>query len=147
MIEGESGPSSADQVLAILRRISNWYAARTDDFGSPITRSMTRTKPKERARERVLSDDELRAIWTVAGHFPDPEVRRNAAHPYGLFIRFVLLTATRRNEAARMNRCDLDGDLWRIPGKRHKSKRDFVLPLSRQAQELLQEAPRLGTTR
>lgn len=144
-IEDQAGPASADQVLAILRRIFNWHAARSDDFRSPITRSMARTKPKERARERVLSDAELRAIWTAAGYFPDPEARKNAAHPYGLFIRFVLLTATRRNEAARMNRRELDGGTWTIPAKRHKSKRDFVLPLSRAARELLQELPALGS--
>ena len=62
-IEDESGPVMADHTLAVLRRLMNWHASRSDDFRSPITRGMAKTKVKERARERVLSDDELRVVW------------------------------------------------------------------------------------
>ena len=48
---------------------------------------MARTKPKERERERILNDDELRAVWKAAKRFPGP---------FGYFVRFILLTATRR---------------------------------------------------
>ena len=65
-IEDESGAPMADHVLAALRRVMNWHASRSDDFRSPITRGMAKTKPKESARERVLSDEELRAVWTAA---------------------------------------------------------------------------------
>jgi len=44
----------------------SWHAGRSDDFRSPIVRGMTRTSPKERARQRVLTDDELRAVWKAA---------------------------------------------------------------------------------
>ena len=49
----------ADRTLAIIRKIMNWHASRSDDFRSPITRGMARTKPQERARSRILTDDEL----------------------------------------------------------------------------------------
>ena len=62
-IEEESGGPMADQTLAIVRRVLNWHASRSDDFRSPIVRGMARTKPKERARSRVLGDDELRLVW------------------------------------------------------------------------------------
>ena len=77
----------ADRTLAIVRRILNWHASRSDDFRSPIVRGMARTKPKARARERTLTDDELRIIWAAA-----------SSGPFGYFIRFLLLTATRRGE-------------------------------------------------
>ena len=60
-IEEENGPMMADKTLALIRTIMNWHAARSDDFRSPIVRGMARAKAK--ARERVLSDAELRAVW------------------------------------------------------------------------------------
>ncbi len=65
-IEDDRGPVMADKALALVRRIMGWHAARTDDFASPIIRGMARTRPRERARERVLTDDELRSVWTAA---------------------------------------------------------------------------------
>jgi integrase len=121
----------------MLRKLMNWHASRGDDFRSPIVRGMAKTKPKDRARKRVLSDDELRAGWGTAVKFPGP---------FGYLVRFILLTATRINEAARMTRDELssDGTDWVIPGSRHKSKLDFVLPVSRAAQDLLEEIPKIG---
>ncbi len=56
-IEAENGPVMADRTLAHFRRALNWHASRTDDFSSPIVKGMAKTKPKERAGERVLADD------------------------------------------------------------------------------------------
>ena len=46
----KGGPVMADRTLAIVRKIMNWHAARSDDFRSPIVRGMARVKDKERAR-------------------------------------------------------------------------------------------------
>src|SRR6516165_7621588 len=93
---GENGPAMADLTLAYMRKVFNWHAVRTE-FRSPIVRGMARTKPLERARDRVLTDDELRKVWRAAGDM------KNA---FGPFVRFTLLTATRREEAASMRRSD-----------------------------------------
>src|SRR5262245_58337497 len=82
-IEDRSGPRMADLVLALLRRILNWHAARSDDFRTPIVRGMARTKPESLERSRVLTDDELRAVWTAA---------ENYEGPWGPLVRFLLLT-------------------------------------------------------
>jgi hypothetical protein len=60
----EGGPVLADRTLAAIRKIMNWHAGRSDDFRSPIVRDMARTKSKERARNRILTHEELRAVWT-----------------------------------------------------------------------------------
>jgi integrase len=134
-VEDQRGPVMADMVLAALRRLMSWHAGRTDEFRSPIVRGMARTKPRERARERILSDDELRAIWTAA---------QQSDGPLGYLVRFWLLTATRRNEAARMTREEVEGSGWTIPAERHKSKRDFLLPLSEDAEAILAAVPVIG---
>jgi integrase len=134
-IEDDSGPVMADRVLAYIRKIMNWHATRSDDFRSPIVRGMARTKPKERKRTRVLDDDELRAVWRTAETFEGP---------FGYFVRYVLLTLTRRNEAARMPDSELSGDDWIIPGARYKTKLDHVVPLSQAARDLLESIPRIA---
>src|SRR5215468_9409358 len=62
-IEDRNGPVMADRTLAYVRKAFNWYATRDDQFSVPVVRGMARVKPKERARTRVLSDDEIQAIW------------------------------------------------------------------------------------
>jgi integrase len=131
-IEDDSGPVMADRTLAYLRRVLAWYAGRSDDFRSPIVRGMARTKAAERARARILDDAEIGAVWAAAGEM------QNA---FGPLVRFILLTAVRRNEAALMRRAEISGDVWTVPAKRHKSKRDHVVPLSEAAQAILGAVP------
>lgn len=91
----------ADRTLAYVRKVMNWHATRSDDFRSPIVRGMARTKPKERARDRMLGDDELRVIWKVADA---------GEGPFHRLMQFLLLTAARRTEAAQMKRDELSGN-------------------------------------
>ena len=127
-IAEQNGAVMSDHVLAYVRKILNWHASRSDDFRSPIVRGMARTKPGERRRQRTLSDDELRAVWRAADNFKrDFE---EAPGPWGPFVQFLLLTATRRNEAARMRRPELRGGDWIIPSERYKTGRELVIPLS-----------------
>lgn len=126
-IEDERGGPMADQTLAVVRKIMNWHASRSDEFRSPIVRGMARTKPKERARERTLTDDELRLVWKAA----------EEAKPLRCFMQFVLLTAARRSEAAQARRSELAGADWIIPGSRYKTGKDHLIPLSALAQKIL----------
>jgi integrase len=131
-IEDENGAVMADRVLAVVRKVMNWHASRSDDFRSPIVRGMARTKPKERARERILTDEELRAVWSAA----------EAGGRFGALVRFILLTAARRLEAAAMPWTELMGEDWILPPKRNKTKVELVRPLSGSAKALLEEIPR-----
>jgi integrase len=130
-----SGEATADIVLALLRRIMSWHAARSDDYSSPIVRGMARTKPAERARERTLTDDELRAIWKAAD---------GLGTPFARMVQFILLTAVRRNEAARMDRSEVAGDEWTIPAARMKGKKDFLVPLTAAAKAIFAQLPVIG---
>jgi integrase len=129
-IEDENGATMADRTLAVVRKIMNWHASRSDDFRSPIVRGMARTKPKEHARERTLTDDELRTVWRVA---------EASTGPFGRLVRFILLTAARRAEASALARGELDGADWTLPAARNKTKMDLVRPLSDAALAVLPE--------
>ena len=101
-IEDEHGARQADYALALLRQVFNWQARRDDNYNSPIVAGMRRTNPQERARKRILSDDEIRAVWNAT------------TGSYGLLVRFLLLTAQRREKVAGMQWSDLDGNVWNI---------------------------------
>jgi integrase len=134
-IQLENGPVMADRALAIVRSLMNWHVARSDDFRSPIVRGMTRSNPGQRARQRVLSDAELRAVWQTAG---------KTAPPFGALVQFLLLTAARRREAAHMTWAELSEAHWTLPASRNKAKVDLVRPLSTAAQDIIARLPRLA---
>lgn len=133
-IEDENGPVMADRVLAHVRKAFNWWMIQDEDFKSPIVRGMARTKPKERRRKRTLSDDEIRDVWTALDKFEAPTC-------YPAYIRTLLLTMTRRNEASRMSSSEFDGSVWVIPAERYKNKLDHAVPLSATALEVIRSAP------
>jgi integrase len=133
-VEDEAGIVMADRVLSFIRIVFNWHAIRDEKFNSPIVKGMARTKPNERARQRILNDDELRAIWKVAGEDKGP---------FGPLLRFLLLTGARRNEAAAMTWAEVQNGNWTLPAVRNKTKVDFVRPLSKKAQAILDDRPRV----
>ncbi len=73
-------------------------------------------------RTRVLSDDEVRAIW-LAG---EPEGR------WGLWIKLLILTGGRNMEVrgARWSEFDLDARMWTIPAERSKNGRPHTVYLT-----------------
>jgi integrase len=126
-IEDERGPVMASRTLSIINRVMNFHASRSDDFRSPIVKGMARGS--EQSRSRTLTDDELRAIWKAAADYP----------VYGTLLRFILLTATRRNEAGQMKWAELTDRDWVIPAARYKTNLDHVIPLSAMALSVLPE--------
>ena len=132
-IEDKHGTRTADYSLACLSRLFNWHAVRDDEFTSPIVRGMRRQNTKLHARTRVLSDDELRRVWTAA----------SAEGPFPAYVKFLLLTSARRTEAAAMTWAELDGADWILPAARNKTGVDLVRPLSKATQEILAERPHI----
>jgi integrase len=141
-----NGERSADMVLAILRKIFNWHQTRTSRFRSPIVPGMARVNPRERARDRVLTDDELRKLWQACG---DPRL-----NIHGPCVRFLILTTARRNEATGLRRSEIETvrsddtgiehTVWRLPAARSKTKKEVCRPLSRAAIEIVESMPIIG---
>jgi len=82
--------------------------------------------PKPAARDRVLSSDELRALWKVL---------QDEKAPFGPAIRLLLLTLQRREEVFSANcaEFDLRARQWTIPAERAKNGVAHIVPLSRPA--------------
>jgi hypothetical protein len=79
-VADEHGKRQAEVVFSCVRKLMSWHAARTDDYNSPIVAGMR--PPQRRARSRVLSDNEIRALWKIA---PD-------CGSFGALCQVLLLT-------------------------------------------------------
>lgn len=135
-VEDHHGKVMANGVLAQLRKCFAWYATRNDDFASPVIRGMNRISPSKIKRDRVLTDDEIRTMWRAL---------EGAEPPFKQLVRFLLLTAQRREEAAQARETELDGDVWTVPPERYKTAKANTVPLSPLALEQWREAQAADT--
>jgi integrase len=129
-IEDGSGPVMADRTLAHVRKAFNWQATRDDAFNPPIVRGMARTKPADRARKRVLTDEEITDLWAALGSACLPT-------PFPPLVKVLLLTGQRREEVAQMVWEELEGEAWDIPKARRKKGDEHTVPLTREVLDLL----------
>ena len=145
-----------------LRRLFRW-AIGTGEFGlsaSPVAGfSPADLIGRREARDRILTDDELRAVWNACGgpagaeallaarRRDRPQDRAAAlGYPYGPVVRLLILTGQRLHEVAdmRWSEVDLDGGMWTIPAARMKGGRAHQVPLAPDALALLAGLPRWG---
>jgi integrase len=129
-VEAQSGPRQATLVLAIFSSIANWYAKRVDDYRSPLVKGMHRGAAVK--RDRILDDDELRAVWKRADE--------NGA--FGALVRLLLLTGQRREKVAAMRWEDLDGAVWTIPAEDREKGNAGQLVLPDSALAIINAQPR-----
>jgi integrase len=135
---GRGAPYQAHNLLAYAKSLFNWAVSRPD-YGLE-TSPCDRLKPKQiigkkQARQRILSDAEIRALWSSA---------ETMGYPYGPLIKLLLITGQRLNEVARASwgEFDLDKRLWSIPAERMKAGAAHTVPLTAEAIKVLQELPR-----
>lgn len=128
-------PIAANRTLSAVRKLFNWALDRSMIGTSPCVRV---TPPaEEKSRDRVLNPEEIALVWQAADAI---------GWPFGPYTKLLLLTAQRRDEAAKMTRGELceGGTLWTIPGDRTKNGDAHDVPLSQAAQDVLSEAPRIA---
>jgi integrase len=82
----------------------------------------------ELARDRVLDDNELTAVWHALG-----------AGDYGDLVRLLMLTGARRQElgSLRWSEIDFAARVITLPASRVKNKRAHEIPLSQTAFDIL----------
>ena len=135
LIDGIEGDVLPNRVLTLVKTIFRYALSRDWIDASPIEGI---AKPKaESERDRVLSMEEVTAIWNAAGLL---------GFPFGHYLQTLALTAQRRTEVASMKwtDVDLDAGTWVISAKDTKSDRAHLVPLSVPVVEILRELPRLG---
>jgi integrase len=118
--------------LGIIRRMFEWFIERGVAEINPAERIKNL---KENKRQRVLTDDELRAIWNAAG---------SMSKPGAAFVKLLMLSGQRRTEVAALEWPEIDeaAKLWTIPGEKYKTNLPHLVPLAAPVLALLGDLPR-----
>ncbi len=127
--------TTANRVLAYLGSFFTWLVERGELDTTPI---QNLAKPsEERSRDRVLTDQELVAVWQAA---------EEMAYPFGPLVQLLFLTAQRRDEVASALRADIDpkAGIWTLAREQTKSDRRHEVPLSTLAQSIFEGLPDRG---
>ena len=124
----------ASRTLAYARACYRWAMKRGKVFANPFQDLPVPAGTSD--RDRVLTDDELFAVWTAASTLP---------YPFGPFFQLAILTLQRREEVAGMRWSEISADMvvWTIPGERMKNGRPHDLHLSEAARAVLRAVPKV----
>ncbi len=118
------------------------YAALSIFFRWCLRRNLIDRNPSERvekpangkSRDRVLGDDELRAVWNACrGMFGD-------------IVKLCILTGQRRSEIAQLQRGWIQNDLVTFPAEVTKNKRKHTFPIGPLARQIIEAQPRRNDT-
>jgi len=134
-IKRERGVSVEGCARAALNTFFSWAMTMGLIEHNPVigTPQPSRSEP----RSRVLSDEELVAIWRACGD-----------DDYGRIIRLLILLGARRQEVGGMTWDELpnlDGPQpkWVLPAARSKSKKEHERPLMPMALDIIRSVPRM----
>jgi integrase len=128
--------TGVNRVQAVISRLFTVALDRSLVDAHPAARMIKRFK--ERPSDRVLTDDELRALWLALDAHPGAPADT---------IRLRLLLGQRGGEVIgmRWDEVDLKAGVWHLPGARTKNGRPHSVPLPPSALALLErrrgEAP------
>ncbi len=132
----DAGPVSADNWAGTFRTLWN--------FAEDMEIVSGRNPVDILKRQRLLNGKPVRDRIVPLDKVPDfllkvDETENIVQREY---IRFLLFTALRRNEAANLRWADIRDDCVHVSAERNKSKRDFAIPLSSSALAAIEPLPR-----
>jgi len=123
----ERAPVMANRVFEVTRRLYTWAIGKDLVEGNPC---VGLSKPSiEAQRDRVLTEDEIRAFWSACDGEPGI---------IGEAFRLMLVTAQRRGEVLSMRWQDIDDTWWTIPAEFAKNGLSHRVPLSSQALAIIE---------
>jgi integrase len=131
-ITERGAPVEANRNIELVRRVFSWALGKRKVDHNPAER--LELNP-ERSRDRVLSEDEIKAFWNALNDLQiEPSTK--------LVLKLALVTGQRLDEIAGVSLKELDFKraIWTIPGERTKNGLTHTVPLSPLALSLLREA-------
>ena len=133
----ERGPRAANLAHAVLRKLFNWAIRRDLLEHNPAT-NIDRPGGVEQSRDRVLSQDEIRALWSGLD-------KAAMAEEIKLLLRLMLATGQRKGELRKAGKGEFDlvNNWWTIPAGHAKNGQSHRVPLSPLAAGLVKRAFKL----
>ena len=134
VIARQSGRPTAGCARSVLSALFTWAMRMGLVEQNPVIGT---EQPKANpARNRILSDSELVAVWNAADGDDD----------FARIVRLLILLPCRRQEVGGMCWSEIDPDAatWTIPRERVKNGRAITLPLMPLALDIIRTVPRRG---
>lgn len=128
-IADKATPSVADHAGNVLRSAFRFAVARGRLESSPA-QALPRYA-KQAARERVLTTDEIKALWEAL------DTSKGASKPLALALKLLLLTAQRRGSIATATWSEFRKETWEIPAAHAKTGKTHIVPLTPMAQDVV----------
>ena len=127
-----NGPIPADRCRTALSSLFGWAMGEGLADSNPVIGTNKPQQPE--ARARVLSDEELRAVWNGC----------EGNSPYNAVVKSLILSGCRREEVGgvRWSELDLHNGTWSLPKERCKNNRAHTLPLTSLALSIIASVPR-----
>ena len=153
-VEADYSPSAARAARKNFSQFFSWMTEEGLLGRNPINPVVgTRQPAAPPARERVLSNDELVAVWKTTEDDPQSDLDLRAFRDprwlqnwrdYCRCIRLLVLLGARRGEIGGMtwSELNLDTGMWTLPAARSKNHRSLVLALPPLAREIIASVPR-----
>src|SRR5262245_45315316 len=137
-IARESGNPAATQARAKLSGFFAWALTMGMVEANPVIG--THEPAQNRSRERVLSDDELAAIWKACAD------EHGNIDEFGKIVRLLILTGCRRQEIGGMQWGEFSPDdtSWTLPAARSKNGRAYTLPVLPTMRAIIDTVPHLA---
>ena len=137
-IVARGSPVAANRAASLVGQLFKFAVHRRIVVSSPV-QLLYRPGGKEKPRERVLSDDELRA------YLSDP-LSCTRYDKLSHIVNILLLTGQRRGELAQAKWSEIDWEekTWTIPDENAKAGRGHVVPLSQWAVREFEALKRLS---
>jgi len=131
-IDGNSGPDTASRCQAWLSAFYTWCLESGLCEKNPVLE--TRTFEGGEARDRVLDESEIRAVWNATGGNDD----------FHKIVRLLLLTGCRASEIGglRWSELDMEAGVLTLPKERVKNKHEHKLTLPPLAMDILRSVPK-----
>lgn len=129
-----STPGEANHAFAAIRGFLRWATRRRYISHSPC--EGMRLPARAKTRERVLTDEELTAVFRTA---------RQVGYPFGTIVQVLILTAQRRGEIARLRWDYINEDecVIALPASVTKNNRAHVFPYGDMCAEVLSAIPKI----
>lgn len=129
------GDSVAWVMHARLGRFFSWLTERRVISANPC--AAVRRPDASAARERTLTDVEIKLFWMASGKMGEL---------FSALLTLLLLLGQRRGELSGLRWSELDGDTRTIPAIRMKNSRQHIVPLPKAAVDLIATIQPIGET-
>jgi integrase len=148
--------AQANKALAVIRQVLAWAIVEFEGKMVAVNVAAGQLRKAEQPRTRVLTDNELRLVWTA---LKDPGELRMPSSADGaegekiylgrsmaISLQLLMILLQRRQEIAGTMRAEinLDQALWLIPAERMKARKPHLVPLPPMAVSLFREAVQLA---